>query len=338
MNPLLLDLLMCPASRQPLVLKDAVTDAGGAIVSGTLHTAKAPHHSYPVINGVPRFVPETAPLRRSVDHFGDQWNHLNFDRYKFNWRKHIVQQTFGNESYYHGKTVVDAGAGSGMMTRWIAEAGAKHVIALELSHSVDDVMQRNLHGLPNVSIVQCTIDNIPLRDDCIHGLVGCTNVIQHTPSVEDTARELWRIVAPGSELAFNCYIRDDSTWLTRIRHRFYSAVRGVVSRLPYGGILAYAYLMSALRLVPVVGVLVEKADLMRQGEVEPGGNQLLKKFRIGVMNTLDYFGSHSYQHHKSFEELQALADELQPDRRKQPNRTAFFVRPQPPGIMLRVGK
>jgi ubiquinone/menaquinone biosynthesis C-methylase UbiE len=326
-----------------LILENAETNAQGHVVAGMLVAKGYPSHRYPIIKGIPRFVPYEGPAsQRSVDHFGDQWNHFNFDKYRFNWENHVVKRSFGSTDFYKGKVVVDAGAGSGMMSRWISESGARQVIALELSHSVDDVMQRNLGNLPNVDIVQCTIDNLPFCDGAVVGLVGCTNVIQHTPSVEGTARELWRITGQGGEMAFTCYGRDDSTLARRVRHNMYTAVRGVVSKLPFWGIMGYAWLMSALRLIPVVGGVVEKADFMRRGELEQVStkwwNQIQHNFQAGVINTFDYFGSHAYQHHRSLNELQALADELQPERAKQVNHKIFFVTPQPAGIMLRLKK
>ena len=120
-----------------------------------------------------------------------------------------------------GKLVVDAGAGSGMQSRWMREAGARRVIVLELSHSVDGVMSQNLRGLDGVDIVQCSIDRPPLKDGCIDGIVICHNVIQHTPSVETTARALWALVAPGGEFAFNCYLQNTFSAPRRFRFWLY---------------------------------------------------------------------------------------------------------------------
>lgn len=80
---------------------------------------------------------------------------------------------------------------------------------LDLSHSVDDVVKRNLAGVKNVDIIQCSIDAPPLRDESIEGIVYCHNVIQHTPSVEKTAHALYSLVAPGGEFVFNCYPLND---------------------------------------------------------------------------------------------------------------------------------
>jgi SAM-dependent methyltransferase len=80
---------------------------------------------------------------------------------------------------------------------------------MDLSHSVDDVVQRNLAGFKNVDVIQCSIDAPPLRDQSIDGIVYCHNVIHHTPSVEMTAHALYALTAPGGEFIFNCYPLND---------------------------------------------------------------------------------------------------------------------------------
>ncbi len=72
----------------------------------------------------------------------------------------------------------------------------RHVIALELLHSVDGVLTRNLTGLPSdrYDVVPCSIDRPPFRDRSIDGILICHNVVQHTPSVERTIRELWDMI------------------------------------------------------------------------------------------------------------------------------------------------
>lgn len=341
MTPHLLPLLACPVTGAPLELKDAVVETNGTITSGTLVSAGNPNVTYPVINGIPRFVPQTgAATGNTVTSFGDQWNHFNFDKFSQHFAHHTIAHTFGKYTWFKGKSVVDAGAGSGMQTRWLAENGAAHVIALELSHSVDGVMTHNLKHLPNVDIIQCSIDSIPLKTDAITGLVMCNNVIQHTPSVAATTAELWRITAPGGEMAFNCYTRNDDTPAQRARFHVYSAARAVVSRLPFPLRLLHAHLMGALRFIPILGPLLEKADLMRRGDVPPGPTGLarvIQLYRAGVLNTFDYFGAHSYQHHHTFAELQHITGHLQPTP-KPVNAEAFYTAPQPIGILLRLKK
>jgi 2-polyprenyl-3-methyl-5-hydroxy-6-metoxy-1,4-benzoquinol methylase len=289
---------------------------------------------YPIRNGIPRFAEPQA--LRTVESFGDEWNHFNFDRFRLNWLAHTVKNTFGSPDAFAGKLVVDAGAGSGMQSRWMAEAGARHVISLELSHAVDGVMQRNLAGLRNVDVVQCSIDRPPIKDGVIDGIVICHNVIQHTASVENTASALWRLVKSGGELVFNCYGKKESNPLWMLRFRLYRAWRRILSRRSFRTLLAYARVMSVLRFVPGLGWLLERSLLMVRGDVPKGPDVLKRSYVAGVLNTVDWYGGHAFQHHKTEREIRALVTQLQPDVNKVQNLERYFSRPQPIGCAIRL--
>lgn len=236
------------------------------------------------------------------------------------------------------------GGGSGAQTKWFVEYGARHVIMMELSHSVDDVVQRNLAGLRNVDVIQCSIDAPPLRDQSIDGIVYCHNVIQHTPSVEKTAHALWALVAPGGEFVFNCYPLNDQGILRWIRfHLIYRPLRFMLSRMPWGVLIAYSHLMAFLRFMPLLGFLLEKSNFCVMGNVPKLPNESLwahmkRRFKQTALNTYDCYGSHSFQHHLSDDEIRALVKTLQPDGSKVFNMDKYFQRPQPSGCALRVFK
>lgn len=342
MTPFLLDLLCDPATGEPLSLREAEFDNNGNIVSGLLFSPSG--NTYSIRGGIPRFADNHPALRASVTSFGDEWNHFNFIDFKTNWLSHTVKNTFGDPEYFSGRIVVDAGGGSGSQTKWFSEYGAKHVIMLDLSHSVDDVAQRNLRGLPNVDVIQCSIDAPPIRANSIDGIVYCHNVIQHTPSVERTARALFNIVAPGGEFVFNCYQLNDSTPLRWVRfHLIQKPLRAVLSRTSFGTIRCYAGLMGRLRLVPFVGSLLEKSGIAITGDVPfiAGETHADRRRRIRKsteLNTFDGFGSHAYQHHIPDAEMRTLIKDLQPNASKVRNADAYFSRPPPIGVALRLSK
>ena len=335
MKQTLLKYLCDPVDKTDLRLADPVYDAKGDIFEGALISQSG--RSYPIRNGIPRFIGEHG-LTDTVKSFGDEWNHFNFDQFKLNWLNHTVRNTFGSTDVFAGKLVVDAGAGSGMQSRWMSEAGAGHVISLELSHSVDGVMKKNLAAADDVDIVQCSIDCPPIKDGSIDGIVICHNVIQHTPSVPDTARALWRIVGSGGEFVFNCYGKNDQGLVRKARFELNRLLRSFLSKMSFGVLLTYARVMSALRFVPLLGVVLEKSNLMFRGDVIRGENYYRRAYAAGVLNTFDWFGSHPYQHYVSDEEIAALVDELQPERGKILNFDRYFLRPPPIGCALRVFK
>ncbi len=57
-----------------------------------------------------------------------------------------------------------------------------------------------------------------------------------------------------------------------------------------------------------------------------------------MLNTFDMFGSHAYQHQIPDADLRKLVLEFQPDCSRIGNFDAYFTRPQPAGIALRVQK
>jgi SAM-dependent methyltransferase len=215
---------------------------------------------------------------------------------------------------------------------------------MDLSHSVDDVVKRNLGGIGNVDVIQCSIDAPPLKDECIDGIVYCHNVIQHTPSVEKTARALYALTGPGGEFVFNCYPLNDQGLLRWVRfHLLYRPVRSILSRTPFAVILFYARLMAALRMIPGLGELLEKTSLVVQGDVpavkgESGLQRLRRRYKNACLNTFDAYGSHTYQHHKRDDEIRALVKELQADESKVLNQDKYFSRPTPIGCALRILK
>lgn len=335
MNADLLEFLCDPVDKSPLRLFDAVFDAKGRVVSGVLRSESG--REFPVRDYIPRFVRD-ASREAAVASFGDEWNYFNFDQFRLNWLNHTVRNTFGSTDVFRGKVVVDAGAGSGMQSSWMSEAGAARVISLELSHSVDGVMRKNLTATDNVDIVQCSIDLPPIKDRVITGMVICHNVIQFTPSVENTARALWRLLAPGGELVFNCYLKYDGSRLWMLRFRWYSILRGYLVKRSFRFRLSYAKAMAVLRFVPLLGWFLEEALFVVCGDVPPGPAGLQRKYRAAVLNTFDWYGAHRFQHHKTEAELRALVSELQPDAAKVQNLEGYFSRPLPIGRALRLEK
>lgn len=335
MNRSLLQLLCEPETKAPLELIDEVLNADGTVESGVLMSPSG--HRYPIIKGIARFVDqEVAP---SVEAFGDEWNHFDFDDFKEHWLHHTVSNTFGDAETFRDQLVIDAGAGSGAQSRWILEAGARHVIALELSHSVDGVLTRNLTGRPadRYDIVQCSIDRPPFKDRSIDGIVICHNVVQHTQSVERTILELWAILGIG-ELVFNCYRKNDEGLVRWIRHHLiFDPARGILRRTSFRTRLWYSRFVAVARFFPLLGTVLEKSGLMVRGDVLPVPGRIAyikQQYRAAQLSTFDSFGSHTYQHYVSDSDLRSLVDSLRPSEVLNVER--YFKRPNPIGCALRV--
>jgi len=339
MNRDLMKYVCEPVTKAPLTLTDERCDDNGNITQGWLVSPSG--RRYEIVRGIPRFA-KAGGLETSVRSFGEQWNYFNFVDFKKTWLTQTVQNTFGSTEVFKDKLIVDAGGGSGAQTLWMIESGARKVILLELSDTVDDVITKNLRGVPSIQydVIQCSIDEPPLRDHCIDGIVICHNVIHHTPSVEKTADELFRIVAPGGEFVFNCYPRPDKGMKNWIRfHVFNAGIRKIISKLPFRLRLWYARSMGILRFVPVLGFFLERLHFCVRGIVPSESTlfrRIVRKYRATVVNTFDAMGSHKFQHHKSDEEIMAIVQRLQPNPAKVLNAKEYFSNRRPVQCALRI--
>jgi len=291
-----LDYLGCPVTGGPLNLVDPHLAEDGEIVAGTLVSEEG--RRYPIVDGVPRFT-EAAGLQtqsaESVESFGFEWNTLNFDMFQANWLEHIVTRNFGSTDFFKGKVILDCGAGSGMHSRWMIEAGAARVISLELSATVDGIMRQNLapHGDRN-AIVQCDIARPPVRKG-MFDLVYCLNVIQHTQDPTTTTRRLYSLLGPGQELYVN-YYRMPEEWWKQLRLQAAEGFRRhFTARLPKPVLLNLIRLAALATYVPLLDRLA--LQVLICGEVPTGPRFRSRRYRQTVLNTYDWFGSHDYQYH-----------------------------------------
>ena len=342
MTPYLLSLLKDPKTGGQLKLINEVYDHNGIIVSGDLESSAG--DIYPIINSIPRFLNFTSV--HTVEAFGNQWNFFNFTQFKENWLNHTVKNTWGNSDFFKNKIIIDAGGGSGAQTKWFLEYGAKHVVILDLSHSLDEVVRRNLKNIDpsKYDLIQCSIDNPPLKENNFKGLIYCHNVIQHTPSVEKTLNALYKLLSSGGELAFNCYPLNDKGLIRWIRfHLVYKTLRKLLKKMPFKIRLNYARIVSLIRLIPIIGILFEKCNFVFQGDVpkifgESLISNLKRRYRCAVLNTFDYYGAHTYQWHLSNDQIEKIISNQNPKPSFILNKSKYFQRPQPIGCAIRLIK
>ena len=327
-----LDYLACPVTRGPLRLVDSRIE-NNEIVAGGLVSPEG--RRYEIRDGVPRFVVlpgmETQGTE-SVASFGFEWNTLNLDLFHANWLAHIAKRNFGGIEYLKGKTILDCGAGSGMHSRWMIEAGAARVISLELSGTVDGIMRKNLAGFSDRNlVVQCDIANPPIRREAFE-LVYCINVVQHTQDPAKTTGNLYRLLGPGQELYIN-YYRMPEQWWNQLRVTAAEAFRRkFTARLPKALLLNLIRLACLTTYVPLLDRLA--LQVLICGEVPPGANFRQRRYRQAVLNTYDWFGSHAYQHHYRCYELLGLFEQAGIAYHQIPN-IEEVIRLAQPGLAFR---
>lgn len=274
MKPGLLDYLACLRCGAGLACEPRQVD-GADVLEGILRCA-ACQAEFPIRGGVPRMLPSalSAPERATSRAFGTQWHILSgLDP--------VLRTEF--ESYLHplpasalaGLAVLDAGCGSGKFAVAATEAGARAVVAVDLSDAVD-VAWRNLRDRPGAHVVQASIDRLPLRPAAFD-FAYSIGVIHHTPDPEKAFHQIVPLVRPGGRLFVWVYALEGNEafirWLDPWRVR-------VFSRLPSWANRIAATLLAAPLWAVVRAIYVPLARRGRAGRL-PYAEYFLYFSRLG---------------------------------------------------------
>lgn len=241
----LLQILACPACLGELTCT-AAPSAGGEIEDGAL-TCAACQKSYPIIEGIPRFV----PVDNYASSFGYQWNLFRQEQIDSTNGTRLSEQRLYSETgwtkeWMRGKWVLDAGCGAGRFLDVSSNTEAQ-VVGMDISSAVV-AAKANLAGRRNVHLVQASIYEPPFRPECFDG-VYCIGVIQHTPDPPRALRSLPKLLKAAGRIAVTIYER--KPW-TRLYGKY--LVRPVTKRLS-----DQTLLRSIKGLMPILFPLTEIA-------------------------------------------------------------------------------
>ena len=205
----LLDLLRCPLSGQSLKLEDS--NANLTEIEGGWLVSEDGHQRYPVIKGIPRFVPQS----NYADNFGMQWNYFRQTQLDSYSGHPISTERFWLATGWmpeqlKDQWVLDAGCGAGRFAEVALNAGAK-VVALDYSSAVD-ACYANLKHHPNLYVVQGDIYALPLKPEAFP-FVYSLGVLQHTPNVATAFAALPPMVQKGGRLCTDFYWKRFRTML-----------------------------------------------------------------------------------------------------------------------------
>jgi SAM-dependent methyltransferase len=285
--------------------------------------------SFPIIKGVPRFLPEELRhelpkyypefngcnlnsmrgeknVRRDVDNlksstlsrFGYEWNHFrDYDCNNF--------ETFTAPlpaDFFRGKIGLDVGCGAGRHSKAANELGAE-MVAIDLSTAVDAAYLNNAKN-ERVHIVQADIYNLPIRDysfDFIFSL----GVLHHLPDPELGYRLLIPLLNAGGALFIWVYayaVRKVALELLRfISQRLSNANIGrmayVCNLLDYG---VFVNLYRLLSVLPLVDSLVRNYSPPRVKEYARHG------FKVGYTDWFDRLSAPISNYYKRHEMLEWL--------------------------------
>jgi SAM-dependent methyltransferase len=252
MNPNHLYLLRCPKTYKPLKLINEHI-MNGKVMEGTLLEYES-GNKYPIINFIPRFVPEN----NYAIGFGFQWNKHNRTQYddtsKFsNSKDRFLQETKWNYNL-QGEIVLEAGSGSGRFTSEALKTGAT-VVSFDYSSAVEANYRSNGKS-DNVLIVQASIFEMPFPKS-IFDKVFCFGVLQHTPDPEKAFKLLPIFLKSGGHLASDVYVKNLTKWILQPKYWVRPFTKGADPEKLYKKIVRYVDFMwplaRVIRKIPYIG-------------------------------------------------------------------------------------
>jgi SAM-dependent methyltransferase/uncharacterized protein YbaR (Trm112 family) len=242
--------LVCPACNCSLSL--------GGDSWNSLECFACPE-KFPIVNGIPRFLPTVSPdlsggsnavnrgrmlQLKTTKSFGFEWTHFSemYPEWESNFRDYMFPRV---EESFRGERVLDAGCGIGRHAYYAARYGAE-VWAVDISDAVE-VAARNTRGT-GVRIVQADLNHLPFREESFD-LVYSMGVLHHLDDPERAFRYLLRFVKPGGEFRVFLYWAPERQPFKRLMLNAVSALRILTVRLPHRLLYRLSYVAAFLAWV-----------------------------------------------------------------------------------------
>lgn len=201
-----LQVLASPCCHADLRLEGETSTDPEEINGGELLCANC-EKRFPVVKGIPRFVPES----NYADSFGFEWgiygrvqidsisgNSISTDRFR--------ATTGWEEGGKEGEWILDAGCGGGRFTEVALRTGA-NLVSFDYSTAIDSAKESFAGRDENLNLAQVSIYEMPFKP--VFDAVYCMGVLQHTPDPRESLQCLCDMVKPGGELVVDVYPKHD---------------------------------------------------------------------------------------------------------------------------------
>jgi SAM-dependent methyltransferase len=196
-----LKLLACPRCHAELRCSQSARDMLAVVTEGTL-TCTSCGNEYPIIGGIPRFVPR----ENYASGFGLEWTRHARTQYDSYCGLPVSEQRFFSQTRWprdlRGELILEVGSGSGRFTEQAANTGAM-VVSLDYSYAVEANYATN-GARANVLIVQADVFAMPVRSGTFDR-VFCFGMLQHTPDPAGAFASLPRVLRSGGVLCADIY-------------------------------------------------------------------------------------------------------------------------------------
>ena len=133
----------------------------------------------------------------------DPWDAQAYDKISSNVQLRWGQALLEKRKWLVNEIVMDAGAGSGNLTRVLADKVPKgQVYAVDADPAMVEQAKANLSGYKNVQVIHSGMDTVVLPMPI--NVVFSNAALHWVPDLERTFSHFWKILKPGGELLIEC--------------------------------------------------------------------------------------------------------------------------------------
>jgi len=158
-------------------------------------------------NQILRFVDE----KNYADNFGYQWDifqKTQIDNFKLKVSKNrLLTQTNWRKKSFNNKTItLEAGSGAGRFTQAYLSQFPGKLVSIDLSNAVESNRKNNIDyfNKKRLVIFQADILKMPFKNNLFDNTF-CFGVLQHTPQIKKTLKELIKKTKKGGSIVVDFY-------------------------------------------------------------------------------------------------------------------------------------
>lgn len=292
----ILSLLVCPSCQHSL------TEPDGTGTTTSLRCTQC-SATFPVADGVPRFVTGLGDRQQIAESFGFQWKARGAGQFE---QDTLYGMSAGEElqAFFRalvctppdltGKTILDAGCGDGFLLRLLAQYSVE-IIGIDINTSIGRVYEA-CKQFTNITILEADLLRPPFQPETFD-VVWSEGVIVCTSDPKGAFASLARLVKPGGKLYVWVYPSDRLSVYQRIRDLLVAPYV-----LPRPLLLALSYVLA----VPIYLTAQPYSFWQRQKGVDVDPKPSVKSVAFGLFDNL----SPRYQTRHTADEIRGWFQEL----------------------------
>lgn len=193
--------------------------------------------------------------RRTIDDFGEQWQAYTENRGYYA-SVGLLADVFGpllDLEAIAGARVAEIGAGTGRFVRLFADAGARHIVAVEPSRAMAVLKRNTAADQARITYIEAAGDQLPPSGDL--DLVFSIGVLHHIPDPVPVMKAMLGALRPGGRCAIWVYGAEGNRAYLLVAH----TLRMITRRLPHHLLAGLVWLlywptaayMHASRVLPL---------------------------------------------------------------------------------------